>query len=179
MASSSMRRFLIRAALVLATLPGRAAAQQVDLTLAEAVRRALEVQPVIVQALGDQRNAHAGQRSAVGAFLPTISVSGSSTSSSSTRYNAATNQIVTVAGNTPYSGSLALSLNLFDGLRRFGAKSAAAATLDAADAGLVNQRYQVTAATAQLFFTALADEDLLRVAEAQLDRARQSLQISV
>jgi outer membrane protein len=175
-----MRRWFTRAALVLAMLPARAAAQQVDMTLAEAVRRALEVQPVIVQALGDQRNAHAGQRSAAGAFLPTVTVSGSSIKSSAIRNNLTIGTIDSVANNkASYSGSLGLSLDLFDGLRRFGNNRAAAATLDAADAGLVNLRYQATATTAQLFFTALAAEDLLRVAEAQLERAKQSLQISV
>jgi outer membrane protein len=175
-----MRRSLTRAALVVAMLPAPARAQQVDMTLADAVRRALGVQPAIVQALGDQRNARAGQRSAVGAFLPTISLGGSSNRASANRFNASTAQIVTdTSRNTSYSGSLALSLDLFDGLRRFGNKRAAAATQDAADAGLVNQRYQVTAATAQIFFTALADEDLVRVAQTQLERAKQSLQIAV
>ena len=170
---------LARAALMLATLPAPAAAQQVDLTLADAIRRALEVQPAMVQARGDQRNARAGQREAVGAFLPTVSVGGSRTNSSSTRYNSQTQQIVTAAGNTPYAGSLQLSLDLFDGLRNFGNKRSAAATMDAANAGLLNQRFQVTATTAQLFYTALAAEDLVRVAETQVERAKQSRQISV
>lgn len=179
MVPGSARRWLTRVALALATLPGPAAAQQVDMTLAEAVRRALEVQPAIVQARGDLRNARAGQRSANGAFMPTIGVGGSSNNASAARYNTSTGQIVAAPSNTSFSGSLAVSLDLFDGLRRFGNRSAAAATLDAADAGLVNQRYQVTAATAQIFFTALADEDLVRVAEAQLQRAKQNLQISL
>jgi outer membrane protein len=167
------------AVLVFATLPAPAAAQQVDLTLAEAVRRALEVQPAIVQARGDVRNARAGRLSAIGAFLPTISLGGSSNNASSNRYNSATGQIVTVPTNTSYSGSLALSLDLFQGFRRVGSMSATAATLAAADAGLVNERYQVTALTAQLFFTALADEELVRVAQTQLERAKQNLQVSV
>jgi outer membrane protein len=179
MASGRMRRVFTCAALVLAMLPAPAAAQQVDMTLADAVRHALGVQPAIVQARGEQRIASAGQRAAVGAFLPSVSLGGSSNNSSANRYNASTGQIVNASSNTSYSGSLSLSLDLFDGLRRFGNKSAAAATLDAADAGLINQRYQVTATTAQLFFTALADEDLVRVAETQLQRAKQSLQISV
>jgi outer membrane protein len=174
-----MRCLLTRAAFVLATLPAPAAAQQVEVTLAEAVRRALEVQPAIVQARGDQRNARAGQREAFGAFLPTVSVGGSHSNSSATRYNSSTQQIVTVAGNTPYSGSLQISLDIFQGFRRIGNMSAAAATQDAADAGLINQSYQVTATTAQLFFTALANEDLVRVAETQLQRAKQNLQISL
>jgi outer membrane protein len=174
-----MRRLCMRAAVLVAMLPAAAAAQQVDMTLADAVRRALEVQPSIVQARGDQRNASASQRAAIGAFLPTVSVGGSSNNSSTNRYNSSTGQIVTAATSTSYSGSLALSLDLFDGLRRFGNKAAATAEQDAADAGLVNQRYQVTAATAQIFFTALAAEDLVHVAEAQLQRAKQSLQTSV
>src|SRR5437764_5211854 len=147
--------------------------------LTEAVRRALDVQPSIVQARGDVRTAGADERSAAGAFLPAITASGSSTLASTSRYNAATGQIVTVPSNTSYSGSLGLSLDLFDGFQRLANKRAAAATEDAADAGLINQRYQVTATTAQLFFTALADEELVRVAEAQLQRAKEELQISV
>ena len=179
MAAPRARHLLARAALVLATLPTLAAAQQVDLTLADAVQRALEVQPAIVQARGDQRNARAGQRSANGAFFPTINLGGSSNNGSNARYNSSTGEITAALSKTSYSGSLAVSLDLFDGLRRFGNRSAADATLDAAEAGLVNQRYQVTAATAQIFFTALADEDLVRVAESQLQRAKQNLQISV
>ena len=174
-----IRRLLAGAALVFVTLPAPAAAQQVELTLAEAIRRALEVQPAIVQARGDLRNARAGRLSAIGAFLPTISLGGSTNNASSNRYNSSTGQIVTVPTNTSYSGSLALSLDLFQGFRRIGNMSATAAALDAADAGLVNQRYQVTALTAQLFFTALADEELVRVAQTQLERAKHNLQVSV
>ena len=159
--------------------PAAGQAGQLQVSLAEAVRRALDVQPSIVQARGDVRTAGADERSAAGAFLPTITASGSSNLASTSRYNAATGQIVTVPSNTSYSGSLGLSLDLFDGFQRLANKRAAAATEDAADAGLINQRYQVTATTAQLFFTALADEELVRVAEAQLQRAKEELQISV
>ncbi len=150
-----------------------------EVTLQEAVRRALEVQPAIVQARGDQRNAGASQLAAAGAFLPTITASGSSNLPSPTRYNSATGQVVTAPSNTSYSGTLSLSLNLFDGFQRLASKRAASANQAAADAGFVNQRYQVTATTAQVFFTALADEELVRVAQAQVDRAKEELQISV
>jgi outer membrane protein len=150
-----------------------------EVTLQEAVRRALDVQPVMVQARGDQRNAGAGQLSAAGAFLPTITASGSSNLASANRYNPSTGQLVSVPSNTSYSGSLGLSFDLFDGFRRFANKSAASATADAADAGYVNQRYQVTATTAQVFFTALANEELVRVAQAQVERTRAELQTAV
>src|SRR5438034_1057599 len=63
---------------------------QLQVSLAEAVRRALEAQPAMVQAQGDQRNAGAGQLSAAGAFLPTLTASGSSNLASANRYNAQT-----------------------------------------------------------------------------------------
>ena len=150
-----------------------------QVTLQEAVRRALEVQPVIVQARGDQRNAGASQLAATGAFLPTITASGSSNLTSTNRYNPSTGQIISAPSNTSYSGSLGLTLNLFDGFQRIASKRVASANQDAADAGFVNQRYQVTATTAAVFFTALADEELVRVAQAQVDRAKEELQISV
>jgi len=154
------------------------AAQQA-MTLNEAVRRALAVQPSLIQAEGDQRNASAGQRSAAGAFLPSITLGGGSNKTGANRYNSQTGQFVTEPPSTSYSGSVGVSLDLFTGFRRLANKSAAAATADAADAGVTNQRYQVTAATAQLFFTALADEDLVRVAQAQVNRAKEERQISV
>jgi len=150
-----------------------------QVTLQEAVRRALEVQPAIVQARGDQRNAGASQLAATGAFLPTITASGSSNLSSTNRYNPSTGQIINAPSNTSYSGTLGLTLNLFDGFQRLASKRVASANQDAADAGFVNQRYQVTATTAAVFFTALADEELVRVAQAQVDRAKEELQISV
>src|SRR5207244_7354031 len=83
------------------------------------------------------------------------------------------------AGTYQYNTSLSASLDLFTGLRRVANYRNAAATEDAADAGLVNQRYQVTATTQQLFFTALADEELVRVAQAQVQRTQEERQISV
>ena len=152
---------------------------QLQVSLVEAVRRALDVQPALVQARGDQRNAGAIERAAVGAFLPSISIGGSSNKASANRYNSATGQIVTVPSNTSYFGSVGASIDLFDGFRRFATKSAASASVNSADAGFANQRAQVIGATQQLFFTALAQEELVRVAEAQLQRAKEELQIAV
>src|SRR5213080_4630962 len=60
---------------------------QLQVSLAEAVRRALDVQPAMVQARGDARNAGANQRSAWGAFLPTVSTSASSSRSNQDRFD--------------------------------------------------------------------------------------------
>jgi outer membrane protein len=160
-------------------LAAPAAAQQFEVTLDEAVRRALQVQPAMIQARGDQRSAGAGVRASTGAFLPSVSLSGGWSRAGGTRFNTGTNELVDLAVNTSVSGSVSASLELFDGFRRFADRSASTATLDAADAGVMNQRFQVTLQTKQVFYDALAREDLLRVAEAQVRRAQQQLQISV
>jgi outer membrane protein len=148
-----------------------------EITLDEAVRRALDVQPAMVQARGDQRNAGASTRNAFGAFLPTLTTGASAARSNVGRIDNTTGR--PVPPEYSYTGSLNLSLELFDGFRRFANLKAANATGDAAAAGAINQRFQVTLATKQAFYAAIANEELVRVAESQLQRAKQQLQISI
>jgi outer membrane protein len=147
-----------------------------QITLQEAVRRALDVQPAMVQARGAVSNAGWQKRAAFGAFIPTVTLN-----SSAFRQNTASvvNGFPANAGTYQYSSGLTASLDLFTGLRRLGAYQNADATGDAAYAGLVNQRFQATATTAQLFFTALANEELVRVAQAQVERTKAELQTAV
>ncbi|HET7042097.1 MAG TPA: hypothetical protein VFI13_08750, partial [Gemmatimonadales bacterium] len=51
------------------------------ITLADALTRAIQVQPATVQARGNIRNADAQQRAAYGAFLPSLNASSSASSS--------------------------------------------------------------------------------------------------
>jgi outer membrane protein TolC len=154
-------------------------ATSLQVTLDEAIRRALDVQPAIIQAQGAQRNAGASQRAAFGAFLPSLSLTGGSAHASGNRFNAATNQIVSGPASTSYTGGISLNLTLFDGFARFATSNAAAANADAADAGYINQRFQVTLTTKQLFYNALATEELVTVAEAQVRQAQQQMDIAV
>ena len=153
------------------------AGQQLEVTLNEAIQRALQVQPAMVSARGDERTAGASRRSAFGAFLPTVSTNGSASRN---------NQPFRIQGDTvtyppvyTYSGGLTASLDLFAGFRRFAELRSSAANLDAAGASVVNQRFQVTLTTKQAFYNAIATEELVRVAESQVRRAQQQLQISV
>jgi outer membrane protein TolC len=151
--------------------------QRLEVTVTEAVRRALMIQPAIIQANGDRRNAGAGMRSALGAFLPSLSVSGSAARSNVGRTDFTTGR--PVPSEYSYTSSLSANLDLFTGFRRLANRSAAASNQDAADAGYVNQEFQVTVQTKQLFYNAIATEELVRVADAQVRRAQQQLQISV
>src|ERR1041385_69500 len=151
----------------------------VEVTLSQAIDRALQVQPAMVQARGDVRNAGMGQWAANGEFLPTVTTGGSYARAGGTRLNSQTNQIVSAPPTTTFQGSISASLDLFRGFRRLGDRSAASANRDAADAGLVNQRFQITLATKQAFYNALANDELVRVAQSQVARAQQQLQISI
>jgi outer membrane protein TolC len=149
---------------------------QVEVTLNEAIERSLQVQPAVIQARGDQRNAGASKRSAYGAFIPAVTVG----ASQSHRNNAGVDpQTGRPVPPTSYSGNFTASLDLFDGFRRFANVKAASASGTAAEAGVVNQRFQTTLETKQVFYNAIATEALVRVADAQVTRARQQLQISV
>jgi len=170
---------LVTAGLWAAPLAGQQPAGPPQVTLGEAVRRALLVQPAIVQAQGDVRNAGAAMRVSNGAFLPTFTTGGSWSRTGGTQLLGGTNQPVTIPTSHNYSGSINASMDLFTGFRRLADRRASAATEDAADAGLVNQQYQVTLQTKQAFYNAIATEELVRVAEAQVRRAQQELQISV
>jgi outer membrane protein TolC len=156
-----------------------AAPTQLEVTLNEAIQRSLSVQPAMEQARGDQRNAGASMRSAYGAFLPSVSVGAGAAYGNSARVDNATGQAVPGGGDYTYTGSLSASLEVFDGFRRFADLKARSATGAAADAGVLNQRFQTTLQTKQLFYTAVANEALVLVADAQLKRAQQQLQISV
>src|SRR2546422_2172046 len=115
----------VTAVLAIALTAPVAAAQQVEVTLQEAVRRALDVQPAMVQARGDQRNAGASTRSAFGAFLPSVSTGASAARSNVGRIDPTTGR--PVPSDYSYTGSLNLSLELFDGFRRFANLKAASA----------------------------------------------------
>jgi outer membrane protein len=173
-----MRRGLVVGTILGTLLAAPAVAQQAtEVTLEQAVQRALQVQPAMVQARGDQRTAGASRRSAFGAFLPTVTTNGSASRS---------NQPFRIQGDTTtfppvytYSGGLNLSLDLFAGFRRLWDLKSSYANVDAAGASIVNQRFQVTLATKQVFYNALATEELVRVAQSQVTRAQQQLRISI
>src|SRR5207237_998474 len=121
------------AAIICLGMPGAVAAQgqaPLEVTLAEAIRRSLDVQPAMVQARGAARNAGAGERSAWGAFLPTVSTSASASRSNTSSFRTGTTD--TLPPLYSYSGGLSASLVLFDGFSRFANLRSSAATQDAA-----------------------------------------------
>jgi len=173
-----MRWFSGIVALVIAAPAAAQQTQQMEVTLTEAIQRALSVQPAMVQARGDQRTAGAAKRTAYGAFIPSVTPSISASRGNAARVDQQGNPLP--GGNVyTYTGNLSIQLDLFDGFRRFADLKARSATGTAADAGMVNQRFQTMLQTKQAFYNALANEALVRVADAQVTRAQQQLQISI
>jgi outer membrane protein TolC len=177
------RRLLLAALLLSPPGAGAAAAQVPTITLAEAIRRAERVQPAMVQAAGDVRTAAAQRRSALGAYLPTISASSSGSdffSEGPARIDPFTGELV--SGNSTsrsVSTSLSASLDVFTGFRRGAEMRAARATQAAADASLIDARFEQALTTTNQFLDALAAAQLLRVREASVRRAEEQLKTAV
>jgi len=174
-------------------LTGTAAAQQPTLidsagarptiTLEEAIQRAQRVQPTTVRAMSTVRNAEHQKRESVGAWFPTVSFS----SSGSSTWNDGVTRIDPNTGLPNSSGSVSRNVSfgfngswdVFTGFRRGANIRGANAQIDAADAGLIDARYQVALQTKQQFYAALAATELVKVREASVRRAEEQLSVSV
>src|SRR5690606_25421037 len=144
-------------------------------TLEQASEAALRHSPQIAQATGAVRNAESAERSAWGQYLPSLSFSTGASRSSTERFNPQTNTTVTGSSDS-YSAGLSAQLTLFNGGQRAAGLESARAQLAAADAGLISQRFAVILSVQRTFFEVLRADDLLRVAEARVKRAEESLE---
>ena len=149
-------------------------------TLDDAVELALRANPAIISAQGTLWGSRANRRQqAIGQWLPTVSASSGASKASSTRFNQATGQNVTVASAWSYNGSLSANLLLFDqGFQRVFQGRQANAFVDRDEAALIDQKFQVTLQTKQAFYDAVAAGELERVRETQVQQYAGQLRIS-
>jgi outer membrane protein TolC len=177
-----LKSCVIIAMLLLLPRP-RVAGQTPAVTLAEAIRLAERVQPAVVGALADVRTAGARRRSAVGAYLPTLSASSSASdffSEGAARIDPVTGQLTSGnSSNRSLSTTLSASVDLFTGFRRGAEMRAARATESAAEASFVDARFEQALTTTNQFLDALAAAQLLRVRETSVRRAEEQLKVSV
>ena len=157
--------------------------EQPTVTLAEAIRRAERVQPAVIRASADVRTAAAQRRNAWGAYLPRISASSSGSdffSEGPARIDPVTGELTSGNSSTrSVSTSLSASLDLFTGFRRGAEMRAARATQTAAEASLIDARFEQALTTTNQFLDALAAAQLLRVREASVRRAEEQLKTAV
>lgn len=150
------------------------ASAQASVTLEQAIARALERSPAMVQQEQSVANAASARLQALGTFIPNVSASSGGSLRSTQRFDQATDRIVQGSADS-YNASLSGSLTLFDGGRMFASYSGAKADYSSAVARRENQRNQVLLQTKNLFFAALRQADLLEVAQQRVRQAEESL----
>ena len=181
MAVGNRRAWLLGISLLLGSAP--VGAQAPKITLREAIERANQVQPGVISAEGSVRNAQARQRTASGAFLPSLNFNsgiGRSFSEGPQRVDPNTGQVITGnSTNQSITNSVSSNVDLFTGFRRGNEKKAAAANRSATEASLANVLNNQQLTTTNQFFDVLAAEQLLRVREASVRRAEEQLKVAV
>ncbi len=166
--------------LVAAATPARAqdttAAKARTITLGEALQLAAQTQPAMVAAREGVRTAVAGERQAAANFLPSLSSSLSTTYSGGNRAGP-TGAAFPVTSYYGSRASLGASIDLFTGFRRGALRRAASATSDQREGTLLRTEFQTALATKQAFFAALADRELVAVAQTSLRMAQSQVQL--
>ena len=148
------------------------------LTLSQCVDIALHSSLAIASAAAQREQAAAGVTGAYGGFMPSVSLSAQGSKNQHTDLDA------TLPGggvgdntfsSTSSSYGASSSLNVFDGMRKFGNLSSARASLEAADASAGYTREQVVVNVASAYFNLLRYERLLEVAIETRDLAGKEL----
>ncbi|HEY2067087.1 MAG TPA: TolC family protein [Gemmatimonadaceae bacterium] len=193
-AARSRARVFAAAALLVAGLPAAGAAQRCGGTLAlvgvadggrpvvrdttidlgpclsleTIVARTLANSPAMASAVGTTRDATAARRVAVGAYLPSLVLSGIT---GKTDQSANTSVTGASSVQTTYGTGLATSVAVFTGGRRRDQLRQADAMSRAATAGLVLQRYATIYTATQGYLDVLRAHELTRVAAEQVAQA--------
>ena len=153
------------------------------MTLADAIRLSERVQPTVVRAGGDVETAAAQRRNAWAAYLPNLTASssvGEFFSEGPSRIDPVTGQVLNGnSTNRSLNTSLSASVDLFTGFRRGAEMRAARAGQSAAEASLVDARFQQALTTTNQFLDALAAQQLVRVRESSVRRADEQLKTSI
>ncbi|MFN2420922.1 MAG: TolC family protein [Gemmatimonadota bacterium] len=160
---------VVHASFVLAQDPPPAD-NEIQLTLEEAVARALEHDPIVVAARGAVRAAESGERVALGAFLPSLSAVTTTSRTSSERFNPQTGTSVT-GSSTSLNAGLSSSLPLAIGGGQVADRRSARATTAAAEATFQERRYDAALAAETAFYEVLRADELIGVAQVRLERA--------
>ncbi|MFN7132266.1 MAG: TolC family protein, partial [Myxococcales bacterium] len=114
------------------------------------------------------------RRTALGAYLPSVTVNAATTVASARRFNPQTN--TTDEGSVgSHNAGVSAAWDLFTGFRRSAIRASSAAQADAASSQLLSDRAQVALLVQRAFFDELRAEALVGVATARIDRARQGL----
>ena len=172
------------ALLALIAVPGAVRAQDAadaigmpSMTLSDALELSLVHSPQLAQSQASLSNAGSTRRRAWGSFLPNVSMGSGASVQSQNRFDPNTQRVVS-GSNDSYNASLSASYQLFQGGRKFSELDRTASGIMEAQARLLDQRYAVQLQTRTLSMNALRQFELVGVAEASVQRAEESLDIT-
>ena len=145
------------------------------ITLGEAIRRSAQLDPDYVKALGQIDNAEWGRRAAMLAFfVPSVEFGLDETKYSQQFFNPANPANPT---STLVVGRASASYEVFS-LRKFAEVSRTKAELASAEAGELEQRFQAALETESSYYDVLVNQELSRVTNERVLRARQGLTVA-
>ena len=165
---------------LLGSTPGAPTAAQDALqtvSLDRAIELALTHSPQLAQTQASLVNAGSSRRRAWGSFLPNISMSSGASVNSSSRFDPNTQRVVEGSSDS-YNAGLSANYQIFQGGRKYYELNRTESARIEAEARLQTQRFSVVLQTTTLFVNALRQSDLVRVSEASLARAEESLDIT-
>ncbi|WP_240359387.1 TolC family protein [Pyxidicoccus trucidator] len=145
----------------------------VSVTLEEAIARALKTSPQVAQAAGTVTTSEAAERSAFGAYLPSLSANASSSLASSNRLDPETGAVVSGSNDT-YSAGLSAGWDVFTGGQRGANRRQAQAQSNSAEAQLTAQQSSAVLDVQRSFYEVLRAEGLEEVAKSRIERAKQN-----
>ncbi len=174
--------FALVAVVAVLAVPLPLAAQGADggpqpITLADAVSRAQGASPLTVQATSASRVADATFKSAIAAFLPSVSLG-----QSAYRVNGQNffqGSLISTSSDWSYQKGYSMNLTLFDGGGRILQFMRDHANKVAADQNQVIQRYAVALNVKQQYFAVLAAREGEAAAEQQLAEANEQMAVTV
>jgi outer membrane protein len=147
------------------------------ISLRDAITEAQRNAPAIVQARGLERNAVASHRSALGQYLPTLSLTAGSARTQGVQFFQG--QLVPLTGNPwNYNNGLSSTIQLYDGNSRLNELRRVRASERVADVSLTQAKFDAELQVKQQYYAALAARESEAAAKAQLDQAEQQLKAS-
>ncbi len=161
---------------LLAWLQVAAAADSLpQVTLAEALRRAAQLDPNYVAAIGQVDNAEWGRRSALAVFvLPAVTLTTDASRYSTPFFNIGTGKPET----NIVAARLDARIDLFTGGQKWGELARARAALEGARAGELQARFASALLTEADYYAVLAGRELLRVTQERRQRAEEQLAVA-
>lgn len=143
-----------------------------EVSLEEAIAVAERRSPVLAEASKDVEVARTNRTSAIGAFLPSVSLDYGFSESSTARLDP-TQQSLT---RSSFTSQISGRVTLFDGFRRFDELASARTTMRAREATYEQRRFETLLNVKTSFYNAVAAQDRVGVEQARVERQLDQLE---